>query len=59
MLYLGSYSDFESIKHDKDLMTARQQASLDKERKHIEDTIRRMQVMTISVVEILINLDSC
>jgi hypothetical protein len=25
-------------------MNARQQASLDKERKHIEDTIRRMQV---------------
>lgn len=44
---VGSYSDFESIKHDKDLMNARQQATIDKERKHMEDTIRRLQVTKI------------
>ena len=44
MVLAGSYSDFESIKHDKDLMNSRQQATLDKARKHLEDSIRRMQV---------------
>jgi ATP-binding cassette, subfamily F, member 3 len=40
----GNYSAYESIKHDKDLMNTRVQDGLDKQRKHLEDQIRRMQV---------------
>ena len=41
----GNYSDFEKTKKDKDLSLARNQDLIDKQRKHVEDTIQRMQVV--------------
>ena len=42
--YPGNYSDFEKTKKEKDLGLARNQELIDKQRKHVEDTIQRMQV---------------
>lgn len=42
--YPGNFSDFERTKKEKDLSLARNQDLIDKQRKHVEETIQRMQV---------------
>ena len=43
-LTAGNYSDYEKARSDKNLSNARAQDLINKERKHIEETIQRLQV---------------
>lgn len=40
----GNYTDYEKARSDKNLSNTRSQDLINKERKHIEETIRRLQV---------------
>lgn len=48
--YPGNYTDFERTKKEKDLGLARSQELIDKQRKHVEETIQRMQVCGVLFV---------
>ena len=43
--YVGNYTEYENIKKDKDLGLVRSQDLIDKQRRHVEDSIQRMQVV--------------
>mmetsp|Transcript_35724 Transcript_35724/g.66710 ORF Transcript_35724/g.66710 Transcript_35724/m.66710 type:complete len:705 (+) Transcript_35724:248-2362(+) len=42
--YPGNYTDYEKARNDKNLSNTRSQELINKERKHIEETIRKLQV---------------
>lgn len=43
--YVGNYSAYETVRREKELNDQRTQESIDRSRKHIEDSIKRMQAV--------------
>ena len=52
----GNYSDYEKARNDKNLSNTRSQELIDKERKHIEETIRKLQVLFCSYLFVMHHL---
>ncbi len=44
-MFLGNYSDFVNTKKDKDLHLSKTQDVIDKQRKQLEESIQKMQVI--------------
>lgn len=42
--YPGNFTDYELARHDKELNMQRTQEGIDRQRKHMEDTIKKMQI---------------
>jgi ATPase subunit of ABC transporter with duplicated ATPase domains len=43
----GNYTDYETTKRDKELGLAKTQEGIDKQRKHLEESIQRLQVCAL------------
>lgn len=48
MIVPGNFTDYEKTRSDKALSNNRSQDLINKERKHIEDTIQKLQVGTLA-----------